>query len=82
MEPAILTSSDFLVEVHETSVTVVFEPAERSYQFGRLTDPDDIARYGPLAVSHTNATGDRDGADSEDAIKEMAYALAIEALFE
>jgi hypothetical protein len=41
------TPSDFVIDVTEAHVSVVFKPSESHYSFGRLADPDDIARYGP-----------------------------------
>ena len=43
------TPSDFLVEVKEAYVSVTFKPSDSHYSFGRLADPEDIARYGPLS---------------------------------
>jgi hypothetical protein len=43
------TPSDFLIEVTEVRVNVTFKLNGRSHCFGRLTDPEDIARYGPLS---------------------------------
>jgi hypothetical protein len=82
MESVLLNSSDFLVEVSETSVTLVVEPAERSYQFGRVTGPDDFARYGSLLMPHINSTDDCDGAVSNDVIENVLSALALRALFQ
>ena len=45
------TPSDFLVEVKEAYVSVFFKPSDSHYSFGRLADPEDIARYGPLSQS-------------------------------
>ena len=45
------TPSDFLVEVKEAYVSVIFKPSDSHYSFGRLADPEDIARYGPLSQS-------------------------------
>ena len=74
-------AADFLVEVDETSVSVVFEPTEWRYRFGRLADPDDIARYGPLATTRGSEVAEPpNGPYSPDEIKEIAYALAVEAV--
>jgi hypothetical protein len=52
------TPSDFIVNVKESSVSVIFKPSNSHYNFGRLADPEDIARYGPLSqppyVRHGN----------------------------
>ena len=40
------TPSDFIVNVKEGSVSVIFKPSNSDYNFGRLADPEDIARYG------------------------------------
>jgi hypothetical protein len=45
------TPSDFLVEVKEAHVSVIFKPRDSHYDFGRLVDPKDIAQFGPLSRS-------------------------------
>src|SRR4029453_13955784 len=57
------TPSDFIVNVQESHVNVIFKPSNSDYYFGRLADPEDIARFGPLSspnVRHGNPgdTGD------------------------
>jgi hypothetical protein len=47
------TPSDFIVEVKESSVSVIFKPSNSDYTFHRLADADDIARYGPLTECRT-----------------------------
>ena len=42
-------ASDFVVDVMDTHVNVVFTPNGNPYMFGRLVDPDDIAHYGPVS---------------------------------
>ena len=37
------TPSDFLVEVKEAYVSVIFKPNDSHYSFGRLADPGGIA---------------------------------------
>src|SRR5262245_37954243 len=32
-------------------VSVIFKPSDSYYSFGRLADPEDIARHGPLSQS-------------------------------
>jgi len=39
------TPSDFIVNVEESNVSVIFKPSDSYYSFGRLADPDDIARF-------------------------------------
>src|SRR5262245_36340171 len=54
------TPSDFIINVEESHVSVIFEPSNSDYYFGRLADPEDIVRFGPLSssnVRHGN-TGD------------------------
>ena len=48
-------ASDFVMDVMDTRVNVVFTPNGNPYMFGRLVDPDDVAHYGP--VSRTMGTG-------------------------
>ena len=45
------TPSDFIVNVKESHVSVIFKPSDSYYNFGRLADPEDIARHGPLSQS-------------------------------
>src|SRR5260370_19515043 len=45
------TPSDFIVNVKESHVSVIFKPSDSYYNFGRLTDPEDVPRYGPLSRS-------------------------------
>ena len=76
------TPSDFLVEVKEGYVSVIFKPSDSHYNFGRLADPEDIARYGPLSRSpnarHTK-TGDAGDYPSEE-VAQMAHSLAVKAI--
>ena len=74
------TRSDFIVEVKESSVSVIFKPRNSDYNFVRLANPEDIARYGPLSqspnVRHGNTTGDY---PSEE-VARMAHLLAVKAI--
>jgi hypothetical protein len=45
------TPSDFVVDVQESHVSVIFKPSDSYYSFARLSDPEDIARDGPLSRS-------------------------------
>jgi hypothetical protein len=76
------TPSDFIVKVKESSVRVIFEPSNSEYNFGRLADPEDIARYGPLSrspnVRHGN-TGDT-GPYPPEEVAQMAHSLAVKAI--
>ena len=45
------TPSDFIVNVKESSVSVIFKPSNSDYNFGRLADPEDIAREARRAVA-------------------------------
>ena len=45
------TPSDFIVNVQESHVSVIFKPSNSDYNFVRLANPEDIARYGPLSQS-------------------------------
>src|SRR5262249_7156131 len=40
------TPSNFIVKVEESHVSVIFKPSNSDYYFGRLVDPEDIARVG------------------------------------
>jgi len=74
--------SDFIVNVKESYVSVIFKPSDTSYNFGRLADPEDIARYGPLSrslnVRHTK-TDDTDAYPPEE-VAQMAHLLAVKAI--
>ena len=76
------TPSDFIVNVQESSVSVTFKPSNSDYNFGRLADPGDIARYGPLSqspnVRHGN-TGDTGDYPPEE-VARMAHSLAVKAI--
>src|SRR5262249_4800105 len=76
------TPSDFIVNVQESHVSVIFKPSDSYYSFGRLADPEDIARHGPLARSpnarHTK-TGDTGDYPSEE-VAQMAHTLAVKAV--
>jgi len=76
------TPSDFIVDVQESHVSVLFKPSDSHYCFGRLADPEDIARYGPLSqspnVRHGN-TGDTGDYPPEE-VARMAHSLAVKAI--
>ena len=75
------TPSDFAVDVTDTHVNIMFKSSGRPYTFGRLADPEDIARYGPLArrLETHGGTGDT-GEYPEDEVARMAYTLAVKAV--
>jgi hypothetical protein len=76
------TPSDFIVNVQESFVSVIFKPSNSEYNFGRLADPADIARYGALSqspnVRHGN-TGDTGDYPPEE-VAQMAHSLAVKAI--
>ena len=76
------TPSDFIINVKESHVSVIFKPSESYYNFGRLADPEDIARHGPLSqspnVRHAK-TGDTDFYPPEE-VAQMAHSLAVKAI--
>jgi hypothetical protein len=75
------TPSDFSINVEEGRVSVIFKPSNTDYYFGRLADPDDIARFGPLSspsVRHGNSDDTGDYASEE--VAQMAHSLAVKAI--
>jgi hypothetical protein len=75
------TPSDFIVDVQESHVSVIFKPSDSHYSFARLADPEDIARFGPLSspnVRHGN-TGDT-GDYPPDEVAQIAHSLAVKAI--
>jgi hypothetical protein len=75
------TPSDFVIDVTEAHVNVTFNPNGRLYRFGRLADPEDIVRFGPLSRSlETEAETDDNGEYSEEEVARMAHTLAVKAV--
>ena len=73
------TPSDFIVNVKESSVSVIFKPSNSDYNFGRLADPKDIARYGPLSQSPNVRHGNTGDYPPEE-VAQMAHSLAVKAI--
>ena len=76
------TPSDFIVNVEETNVSVIFKPSDSYYTFGRLADPEDFARHGPLSRSpnvRRAKTGDTGDYPPEE-VAQMAHSLAVKAI--
>jgi hypothetical protein len=75
------TPSDFIVNDQESHVSVI-KPSDSYYSFGRLTDPEDIARHGPLSRSpnarHTKTVDTADYPSEE--VAQMAHTLAVKAV--
>jgi hypothetical protein len=76
------TPSDFIVNVEESHVSVIFKPSDSHYSFGRLADPEDIVRHGPLSqspnVRHAK-TGDTGDYPPEE-VAQKAQSLAVKAI--
>ncbi|SHH22385.1 hypothetical protein [Bradyrhizobium erythrophlei] len=78
------TEDDFtVVEVFESSVTVLFEPTRSFYTFYRLVDPNDIKRFGPVSpepdnIRHAGPSGDI-GDYRSDEVQGMAHSFASDA---
>jgi hypothetical protein len=76
------TPSDFIVNVEESHVSVIFKSSDSHYSFGRLADPEDIVRHGPLSqspnVRHAK-TGDTGDYPPEE-VAQMAHSLAVKAI--
>src|SRR5262252_3754079 len=61
---------------------MTFKPSNSDYNFGRLADPGDIARYGPLSQSpnvRQGNTGDIGDYPPEE-VAQMAHSLAVKAI--
>ena len=71
-------ASDVVVEVAETSVRVTFNPMAQHYYFGRLTDSDDVARFGPLSCRPE--TDQLCANDDARQLERLAYWLAMRAI--
>ena len=75
------TPSDFVIDVTEAHVNVTFKPNGRLYRFGRLADPEDIVRFGPLSRGiETNGGTDANVEYSEEEVARMAHTLAVKAV--
>jgi hypothetical protein len=75
------TPSDFVINVTDANVNVIFKPSGRFYTFGRLADPEDIARYGPLSRGlETHGGIDATGDYFEEEVARMAHTLAVKAV--
>jgi hypothetical protein len=76
------TLTDFIVNVEESHVSVIFKPSDSHYSFGRLADPEDIVRHGPLSqspnVRHAK-TGDTGDYPPEE-VAQKAHSLAVKAI--
>jgi hypothetical protein len=76
------TPSDFIVNVEESNVSVIFRPTDSDYSFDRLTDPEDMARYGPLSPSPNvrhGKIGDTGDYPAEEGAQ-MAHSLVVKAI--
>jgi len=68
-----------VIEVEETFVSVTFCQLARRYHFGRLTDSDDLSRFGPLCRrQHADHVG-KDGC-ADDPLESLAYIFALRAV--
>jgi hypothetical protein len=75
------TPSDFVIDVTEAHVNLTFKPNGRPYCFGRLADPEDIVRFGPLSRGlETHVGTDANGEYSEEEVARMAHTLAVKAV--
>ena len=72
------TPSDFIVKVEESHVSVIFKPSNSDYYFGRLVDPEDIARFGPLSSPNLRYRDTGDYPSEE--VAQMAHSLAVKAI--
>jgi hypothetical protein len=73
------TPSDFIINVEESHVSVIFKPSNSDYNFGRLADPEDIARFGPLSSPNVRYGRDTGDYPSEE-VAQMAHSLAVKAI--
>jgi len=70
-------ADDVAVDVAETSVRVTFRSTAQHYDFGRLTDYDDIARFGPLSRCEPPQSR---GNDDRRQLEPLAYNIALRAI--
>jgi hypothetical protein len=63
-------------------LNVLFKPSDSHYSFGRLADPEDIARHGPLLQSPNVRDGNigDTGDYPPEEVAQMAHSLAVKAI--
>jgi hypothetical protein len=72
-----------VIEVAETFVSVTFQQMARRYRFGRLTDAEDVERFGPLCRCQHADRVDRCGYAGDyvdDQLESLAYLLSLRAI--
>lgn len=70
--------SDFDTLVTDEGVTVTFTQTNSRYSFHRLTNPNNIARVGPISFAGVQHTGRGTGDYSSDEVQNMAQHIAAE----
>jgi len=70
--------SDFDTLVTDAGVSVTFKQTNSNYSFYRLTDPNNIARVGPVSFAGVQHAGRGTGDYSSDEVQDMAQFIASE----
>ena len=70
--------SDFDILVTETGVRVTFKRTNSVYRFHRLTNTDNIARFGAVSFAGVQHAGRNTGDYSSDEVQDMAQRIASE----
>jgi hypothetical protein len=70
--------SDFDTLVTEAGVSVTFKQTNSIYSFYRLTDPNNIARVGPVSFAGVQHSGRGTADYSSDEVQDMARRIASE----
>jgi len=70
--------SDFDTLVTDQSVIVTFTQTNSRYSFHRLTNPNNIARVGPVSFAGVQHAGRGTGDYSSDEVQNMAQHIAAE----
>jgi hypothetical protein len=76
--PKIPVESNFVIEVHPTTIEILFVPTGTTFTFRRFTERKDIVDFGPVSPDATSRRGDT-GTYPAWEVQAMAFRLAFEA---